>query len=182
MTTSTPEGRIAGLFGLRGEQWMRHANPWSVWVRFAVLPLLALAAWSRVWIGWWAVLAGAVALVFMVVEPLLFPPPRSTRNWASKGVFGERILAEGTRRDLPAQFRTSRVPVITTVWQTIGLAGLVVGLVRLDLLLTLAGLCLCVCAKAWYIDRAVLLFEDVKTRDPECAAWEYPTPDPRSSS
>ena len=146
MTTSTPEGRIAGLFGLRGEQWMRHANPWSVWVRFAVLPLIALAAWSRVWIGWWAVLAGAAALVFMVVEPLLFPPPRSTRNWASKGVFGERILAEGTRRDIPAQFRASRVPVITTVWQTIGLAGLVVGLVRLDLLLTLAGLFLA-CAR-----------------------------------
>ena len=48
--------------------------------------------------------------------------------------------------------------------------------------ITLAGLFLCVCAKAWYIDRAVLLFEDVKTRDPECAAWEYPTPDPRSTS
>lgn len=85
MTTSTPEGRIAGLFGLPGEQWMRHADPWSVRV-------------------------------------------------------------------------------------------------RLDLLLTLPGLFLCVCAKAWYIDRAVLLFEDVKTRDPGCAAWEYPTPDPRSSS
>jgi hypothetical protein len=28
---------------------MRHANPVSVWTRFAVLPLLALAVWSREW-------------------------------------------------------------------------------------------------------------------------------------
>jgi hypothetical protein len=31
------------LSGLEGDKWMRHANPVSVWTRFAVLPLLALA-------------------------------------------------------------------------------------------------------------------------------------------
>jgi hypothetical protein len=40
------------LFGLEGDKWMRHANPVSVWTRFAVLPLMALAVWSREWIGW----------------------------------------------------------------------------------------------------------------------------------
>src|SRR5919108_2649722 len=29
--------RVAKLFGLQGEAWMRHANPLSVWTRFAVL-------------------------------------------------------------------------------------------------------------------------------------------------
>jgi hypothetical protein len=28
-------------------------------------------------------------------------------------------------------------------------------------------------AKAWYIDRMVLLFEDMKARRPQYAAWEY---------
>jgi Family of unknown function (DUF6653) len=28
-------------------------------------------------------------------------------------------------------------------------------------------------AKAWFIDRMVLLFEDMKTGDPEYAGWDY---------
>jgi hypothetical protein len=175
-TTTTTDSRVARLFGLRGDRWLRHANPWSVWTRFAVLPLLALAVWSRVWIGWWAVLAVVAALVFMVVQPLLFPPPRSTRNWASKGVFGERIASERAPSELPAQFGTSRVATVTIAWQVLGLAILVVGLLRLDLLLAAAGVALVQCAKAWFIDRAVLLFEDMKARDPAYAAWEYSAP------
>jgi hypothetical protein len=42
---------VTKLFGLEGDAWMRHANPVSVWTRFAVLPLGALAVWSRQWIG-----------------------------------------------------------------------------------------------------------------------------------
>jgi hypothetical protein len=81
---------------------MRHANPVSVWTRFAVLPLLALAFWSREWIGWWSLAAVALVLVFMMVNPLLFPPPRSTWNWASKGVFAERIWANADKARIPA--------------------------------------------------------------------------------
>jgi hypothetical protein len=169
--TTTTEGRVARLFGLSGDRWMRHANPWSVWTRFAVVPLLALAAWSRVWIGWWAVLAAAVVVVFMLVNPLLFPPPRSTRHWASKAVFGERIVAE--KGAVPPQFGTSQVPVVASSLQVVALAALVVGLIRLDLLLAVTGVLFCQCAKAWYLDRTVLLFEDVKARDPHYAAWEY---------
>ena len=53
-TTVTSEQRVAKLFGLSGDSWERHANPISVWTRFAVLPMLALSIWSRDWIGWWA--------------------------------------------------------------------------------------------------------------------------------
>ena len=35
---------VTKLFGLEGDRWLRHANPVSVWTRFAVLPLLALAS------------------------------------------------------------------------------------------------------------------------------------------
>jgi hypothetical protein len=55
-TKVTKETKIAKAFGLDGENWMRHANPVSVWTRFAVLPLLAAAIWSRDWIGWWCLL------------------------------------------------------------------------------------------------------------------------------
>src|SRR4029453_10046537 len=71
-TKGTSERRVASLFGLKGDSWMRHANPWSVWTRFAVLPLLILAIWSRDWIGWGVL--GAVGLVrgVLCVKPLAF--------------------------------------------------------------------------------------------------------------
>jgi hypothetical protein len=116
------EARIAAAFGLRGENWMRHANPVSVWTRFAVLPLLAVSIWSRVWIGWWALVPFVFSLVFMVVNPLLFPRPRSTKNWASKGVLGERIWAnrdevERSRGSSRRPYRTSPTGSRSSAWR-----------------------------------------------------------------
>lgn len=52
----------ADLHGMSDESWRRHANPWSVWTRFAAIPAFELAAWSQQWLGWWC-LAGVVAVV-----------------------------------------------------------------------------------------------------------------------
>jgi hypothetical protein len=75
---------VTKLFGLAGDNWMRHANPVSVWT-------------------------------------------------------------DRAKDGLPAQFR-SRV---------------------------LSATYACQVAKAWFIDRMVLLFEDMKARDPEYAGWEH---------
>jgi hypothetical protein len=168
----TTERRVAKLFGLEGESWIRHANPLSVWTRFAVLPLIAVSIWSRAWIGWWSLVPIALSLVFMMVNPLLFPEPRSTRHWVSKAVFGERVWADRTKVEVPRQF-TSRVPYVTYALQVVGIAVLAYGLVRLDALAAVAGVVIAQTAKAWYLDRMVLLFEDMKTRHAEYAAWEY---------
>jgi hypothetical protein len=80
----TMEQKVARVFGLRGDKWMRHANALSVWTRFSVLSLLALAVWSRDWIGWYSLIPITLALVWMMINPLFFAPPRSTRNWASR--------------------------------------------------------------------------------------------------
>jgi uncharacterized protein DUF6653 len=168
----TSEQRVAKLFGLEGDSWARHANPVSVTTRFAVLPLLALSIWSRDWIGWWCLVPVALSLVFMMVNPLLFPKPRSTRNWASKGVFGERVWSERTTVTPPRQFSTG-VLNVTYAIQVVGAAVLTYGLVRLDVVDTVAGLVILQTAKAWYIDRQVLLFEDMKARHPRYASWEY---------
>ena len=175
--TAPPAGvsaqtKLARLFGLEGETWMRHANPLSVWTRFTVLPLLVVAIWSRDWIGWWSLVPIALAVVWMIVNPRLFPPPRSTRSWASKGVFGERVWAEGDRESFPAQFR-SRVLAVAQGYQVLGMLPLVYGLVALDPIVAACGVAIVQGGKLWYIDRMVLLFEDVKSRRPEYAAWEY---------
>jgi hypothetical protein len=168
----TSEQRVAKVFGLTGDNWTRHANPVSVATRFAVLPLLALSIWSRDWIGWWSLVPIVLSLVFMMINPLLFAKPRSTRNWASRGVFGERVWSERLRVPVPEQFN-ARVLNVTYAIQLIGAAALTYGLVRYDLIVTLAGLVILQTAKAWYIDRQVLLFEDMKARHPEYAKWEY---------
>src|SRR4051812_35846572 len=45
--STTGDRKVAKLFGLEGESWMKHANPASVWTRFSVVSLLALSIWSR---------------------------------------------------------------------------------------------------------------------------------------
>ncbi|SDY36775.1 hypothetical protein SAMN05660209_02719 [Geodermatophilus africanus] len=169
----TSDARLARLFGLRDDAWLRHANPVSVWVRFAVLPLILLSVWSRRWIGRRSLLALGASLVFTVVEPLLFPPPQSTRNWASRAVFGERIWTDRNAVDLPEQFRSTAVPNTTYAFQFAGLAAMARGLAVFDLRSVLGGLLLVQCAKAWFLDRMVLLFRTMAERDPQYASWEY---------
>jgi hypothetical protein len=170
----TTETKIARLFGLTGDNWMRHANPASVWTRFLVLPLLAVSIWSRDWIGWWSLAPIVASLVFMVVNPVLFRPPRSTSNWGSKGVFGERIWADRNTVEVPAHY-TPAIPNVTYAFQAVGIAFLAYGLVVLSARDVVSGIVIVQCAKAWFIDRMVLLFEDMKAHHPEYAAWEYST-------
>ncbi|MGK5680981.1 DUF6653 family protein [Actinoplanes sp. URMC 104] len=172
MSTPTMEQRVARVFGLHGDGWMRHANPASVWTRFSVLWILALAIWSRDWIGWWSLGAVGLALVWMMVNPLFFPPPRSTRNWASRGVLGERVWAARNDVEVPAQFR-SPVPNVSNALGAIGLIVLAYGLVRFDVVAAVSGVLITNISKAWYIDRMVLLFEDMRQRNSEYASWDF---------
>ena len=169
---ATSESRVAKAFGLEGESWMRHANPLSVWTRFSVLSLLALAIWSRAWIGLLCLIPLALAVVWLFVNPRVFKEPKSTRNWASKGVFGERIWAERNSVTIPEEFR-SRVPNLANLYSSIGLLPLAYGLVEFNLLAVVTGLFIVHGAKLWYIDRMVLLFEAMKKGEPKYAAWEY---------
>ena len=121
---ATKERKVAQLFGLEGENWMRHANPISVWTRFSVLSLMALSIWSREWIGWYCLIPIALSVIWMMVNPLLFKEPKSTKNWASKAVLGERIYSDRTAVEIPEQFR-SRVPNVANavLHHRNGLAG-----------------------------------------------------------
>ena len=168
----TMENRVAQLFGLRGDAWMRHANPRSVWTRFSCVSLFVIAVWSRDWIGWYCLIPIAAATAWTWINPRLFGVPASTRNWASKSVFGERIWTDRRNIQIPAQF-TSRVPNLANAYSCIGLAMLVYGLVALEVWAVIAGIVIVHGGKLWYLDRMVLLFEDMKQRDASYASWEY---------
>jgi len=47
----TVERKIASVFRLNEKNWMKYANPWSVWTRYSVW---LLPTWERAgtWTGW----------------------------------------------------------------------------------------------------------------------------------
>lgn len=165
------EARIAGAFRMDNAAWARHASPWSVWTRIPLIFPLVLAIWSRTWIGWWALLPVALLLAWTWWNPRAFPPPRSTDNWASKAVLGERVWLN--RRAVPIPARHRVVPHLLNALAAAGGLLLAYGLIVLDAPATLLGTALAFLGKMWFVDRMVWLFEDMKDADPAYRSWLY---------
>ena len=150
---------------------MHHANPWSFWTRFTVLPLLILAIWSRVWLGWWAFVPIAAAVLWMWLNPRIFPKPQSTKNWASKGVFGERVWLNRNQIPVPLHHRT--LPNLLSVVSAVGMVFVIWGVSAIAIWPTLLGATVVYLSKLWFIDRMVWLYEDMKNVEPEYRSWLY---------
>lgn len=154
------EKQIAKTFNLQGDSWMKHANPWSIWTRFATLPFLILAVWSRVWIGWYALIPTLLLIVWLKINPTLFKKPKHFNSWGSKSVLGEQYWAERKNTPVPNHHKTPIL--ILTILQTIGGILLIIGLWKLDLSLTIIGSVLVYMAKMWFLDRMVWIFNDMQ--------------------
>lgn len=170
----TYERSIADAFAMSETTWMRHANPWSVYTRFTCLPLLVVACWSRVWLGYWSLLPIALAILWTWLNPRLFAPVEDTQNWASRAVLGERIWLNRDRRDVPAHHHT--FPHLLNLTSAIGAVIIVVGVVQLDITLTLLGMSLAVLGKLWYVDRMVWLCLDQLDSCDEYRSWKRVAP------
>jgi len=160
----TPESRLAALFGLDAEGWARHANPWSGWTRFATLPLIPLVGWSRVWIGHWWLLLLALLILWLWVNPRLFPPPARHDAWITRGVLGEKIWAARDRTPVPKHHR-----VVPQVLSAVGLAGfalMLYGIAALAVWPMLAGLLVVLLGKLWFVDRMAWLHDDMTKDSP----------------
>lgn len=163
--------QMADSFAMSDEVWQRHANPWSVWTRNTVLPLLVLALWSRVWLGMWSIFAIAAAVFWMWLNPRLFEPPISTNNWASKAVLGERVLLKQDQIPIPAHHQ--RMATILNLVAALGIPFLVWGVTALQIWPTLFGSGLIYAGKLWFLDRMVWLYEDMKDESQEYQSWLY---------
>ena len=156
----TIERKISKLFRLDDKAWMRHANPWSVWSRNTVLPLLIAAFWSRVWLGYWAAIPVALAVLWAFVNPHLFSRPAKTDNWASKCVFGERVWMQRDRIPVPAHHALA--PNILSGVAAVGALLVIAGVILLHPWLTALGTAFVYGGKLWFLDRMVWLYEDMK--------------------
>ena len=149
--------------------WARHANPWSVWTRVAILPLAALAIWSRVWIGGLALVPLATLIIWVWLNPRAFPPPLRTDHWAAKATFGERVLLNRAREPIPDRHR--RAAGLLSIVSALGLPPLAWGLWALDFWAVLCGLLLVLGGKLWFLDRMVWLYDDMAPKVPTYRAW-----------
>ncbi len=166
----TLERKIAKLFKLTDENWMKHANPWSVWTRYSVLPIIVLAFWSRVWIGWWSLIPAIISLAWMFFNPVFFKKTKSTKSWASKAVLGERVWLNRDKVGVPNYHKT--VPNILNGISSVGMILSIWAIVTLSIWPAILGISLAYLGKSWYLDRMVWIYEDMKHL-PEYGKWEY---------
>jgi hypothetical protein len=166
------EQRIASLFGLDEEGWARHANPVSGWSRALTgLPVLIVPAVARIWIGWWALPLGVLAIAWLVLNPRMFSPPANNRAWMTRAVLGERLWVERKRNGLPEA--RSALPHGFNALAGVGFVIMAYGLVVLDALAISLGALLSWTAKMAFIDRTRSIYDRVVARDPSYA-YEKP--------
>ncbi|MCC9642895.1 hypothetical protein LOC71_11460 [Rhodopirellula sp. JC740] len=149
--------------GMSQATWERHANPWSGWTRVAIFPLLTLAIWSRVWIGWWSVTCVAIVAIWIWLNPRVFPPPQSVDNWMSRGVLGEQIWLR--QRDALASHHRHVIRSTITI-ASVGALVWLIGVTTLNLTATLTGMVASMLGKLWFIDRMVWLQREAEASEP----------------
>lgn len=170
---STALGLLARLHRLDEAGWARHANPLSGWTRAVTLPALTLVLWNRDALGVWTWPLVAALVLWTLVNPRLFPPPRDASAWMTRAVFGERIWLDRRNVEVPLHYRRA-VPVILAI----SLAGLPLlgwGLYTMNGWATLFGLALGLLGKFWFLDRMVWLYGDMRKIDPIYCAWSKPS-------
>ena len=163
--------KLARIFKLDNTNWMRHSNPWSAWTRIPIIILLAIAIWSRVWFGWYSVIPVSLIVVWTFINPRAFKAPKSTKNWTSRSVFGERVWIN--RKNHPiASHHLTMITILNTV-SFFGLPFYGYGLYTLEFWPTCFGITLVLSGKMWFLDRMVWIYNEEKEKNEEYKSWEY---------
>jgi hypothetical protein len=106
----------------------------------------------------------------MFFNPVLFSKPKSTNNWASKSVLGERVWKNRNKVPVPAHHKTA--PNILNIISLIGMLLSIWAIIAISIWPAILGVALAYIGKSWYLDRMVRLYEDMKHL-PEYAKWLY---------
>ncbi len=168
----TLERKMAKAFNLTNENWMRHANPVSVWTRYSVLPIIVFAFWSRIWIGWWCLIPGVISILWMFFNPVFFKKPKSTKNWASKAVLGERVYLNRDKVKIPEEHNIPLHLILHSI-SSIGMIIAIWSIVYYSIIGAVFGVILAYAGKSWFLDRMVWLYEDMKNDNEVYKSWEY---------
>jgi RsiW-degrading membrane proteinase PrsW (M82 family) len=158
------------LMSMDEKSWQRHANPWSVYSRFTTLPLLSLAFYSREWMGMYSLIPIVLAIVWIWLNPRLFNAPSSTDNWASMGTFGERLYLN--RKNIPIPDHHQQVCMLLQTLSALGIPFFIYSLYSLNVWLLIASNIWIMVFKAWFVDRMVWLYREMKNSHSKYASEE----------
>jgi hypothetical protein len=67
------------------EVFKHHSNPWSAWTRLLSVPLVFVPIWTRSW------REGAIVVVWLIVNPIMFREPNNDKAWATRAMLGEEM-------------------------------------------------------------------------------------------
>ena len=148
--------------------WRHHAHPVSLWIQLAVLPLYAVALWSRQWLDAGFLLLVAILFAISWVSARAFPEPRGTAAWSTRAVYGERIHASKGRWPLPVGRHGA---IGMAVLGTAGAVVMVSGAILYDVWTTVIGVVWMLGAKLAYYHRMAKDYDLVAAERDDVRAW-----------
>ena len=154
---------LSKLFLPDQDSWLKHANPWSVWSRFATLPFIVVSIWSRVWIGWYCLIPISILILWIWINPTLFSKPKDYSSWGAKAVLGERVFMN--RKEKPLPDGHTKAIIVLNILQCFSGIILLYGLWNLDVAMTIHGTVYIYLTKMWFLDRMVWLYESSNSED-----------------
>jgi len=101
----------------------------------------------------------------------VFGKPKSTHNWASKAVLGERVFLKHPKSEIPSHHQTA-IGILKMV-TFIGFLLAVYGLVILHSWLAILGTVITILGKTWFLYRMVWLYQDLGGENSEYQSWLY---------
>ena len=162
-------GRLP-LLGMDADVWRRHASGWSVWTRFATLPVLFGAVWSHAWFGWpVASLLIAIVFIWLWLNPRIFPAPRRLDTWHARATFGERVWLNRSMVPIPAD--DNRRAIVLSLATSIGFALGLWGAVMTHLLAVLVGMTLTCVGKMAFLQVMAHLYDKMRDVHPVYRSW-----------
>lgn len=135
--------------------WNRHSNPKSGWSRALLLPTLLYAVYHRQW------RLGAAAVVFTVVNPVLFSPPEDDDAWMTRVVLAERWWTRERREGL---FEVAYPNLLNLLNVPVSAYAFVTAARRRPVRSSLAGMA-SMALKFWYVGALVRRYDDAMNED-----------------
>lgn len=142
--------------------WRRHANPWSGFTRMITYPLLFIPIWffqeflEDPTHCWYPLIAMIAVIIWFAINPRIFPEPKNTDNWFSKGVLGEKLWVSDKRyKDIHLVF-----PFLETPFFFISLYTAYMKMFWPTLFFASVPWLL----KVWFFDRMVFYYESNKDK------------------
>lgn len=156
---------------MKEEVWERHAHPLSVWTRVITgLPVTLGAVWTIEPLGRGALVPIGLAVLWLWLNPRIFPVPSRRDSWASRVTLGERLWLD--RRNRPIPEHHARVAIWLCLLTGLGFLAALAGAWRHEWLWLAPGAVASWTGKMWFCDRMVWLYEDLRREDPTLFAGE----------